>query len=1660
MFPNPKKKPVDLSQKAVIAPPPVDFDKMFNEAFATGDFSGVVLDNTSGSIKDKRAAAEQGIIDSEAADSNFIDMFGKDGGIATIAGNLFQHPWESTKAFGEGLMKGGLNAFPYIEQTGEQYTQEEIDKSAFKSPGMKAGASKNRIQWGDLGDKLYKEAWVTAAQTAGGLSDDTAESLFDAYMGEKNDAEKALEGGGDFTSFFIPFAAVEKVAATGLAYAVPKFVKNHQLATQMLSQGLGGAGANQIMMGPDATAEQRLDPVGNAIAFGAGAVFPLLGPATRGIKNVIFRNVEKTKFADGAVEPVPAGGSKDSPVAVVTSKDGSLSIATNNIDSVRNYLKASGKTNIIIEEKLAGGMGEVKGVPVTAKHTFNLKTGLHTITVTNSADAQTIAHEWGHYINDEVAKQVRGLSTYLFDDATRVRNVKGIEDTLRSLATKQLADEGLTTLTPEMLDNRMTQLISSIRSEVRSLSSARPDPRKLKGEKGDSEMLSDATAVTLTGESANRRTNFFQFMKEAGVVDDELVKALRASNAAAKIVDKGAEKTALEVAKVRQEAATTEKLGMSREQPPARAVRPSSKFEKTKSENEEFGLKQVPQRATARTEQQINGIIATRNIPGKNIVEINIAGKKPVTMVVHEIDRNIIRAIQTGGEKGMRYVVRQVMKEFAMTEKGAEAYISKRFKELAGYARSQADDTQHVLVKAVRQPGGTTASTGAVLEQPGLLKPGEAKMDAEGKPVAKEEVQPVNEVSADRQDALDHMRMELETAEAGYRTPIQSGDPTLQSGETTWIGVKSSFPEWVPEGARSRKMLDKVLEHMKNGTEPGKRATKERELFDIVQKRLDDYEKQFSEANRADTHARQAREESMMQREQDQAILEYNEKFSGGKEDGNFARNETPPSEAVGFGAQGEGRLRVNLDRMETGKKPAADPFRAEKMTDDAEEEIFLNTKILPKITGKERIGRSDKDIVSQAEMSKLTEADALNMLKERYGALTPDTRRLFEYGMERMRNLKEMLKGREASELSMQELNTFKQEYIQATQLFEVYSGARTEASNLLRSFRIASESGENDVMRALFEDLKKAGIAQESDTWQAMVKMAKTIRPESKADKAVKGILSAWLSGPATYLRNLSGTLSNIATEVASRAANPKTMKEVPTMVSTLLKNWGEGFSEAGKILRDTRGPGFEAFDPTFQIPTSVFAKKTMYDKVTESVGRWLNAADIAMVRPMQKTEGVLSKIYSPKMSAEVSKALSETYGLSTIYRGLPKGNFLRGATQAAERLSSIRINKSGTIPGLGEVPIMKPIIPFVRTIGNVIDRQLDYLPIVSYFRSHGKFIQNAAEELAARYKITDPEQIGLIAKRMHDQQMGRMYLGMTASLGAAALAADGRLSGNGPLDYNERLLLERTGWRRNSIKIGNVWVPYTYLGPLAIIFNMAGNIHDGVKYENADNGVIGNALSIGLVGFMRTQLNASFFKGTSDLLNAISGDTDGGKYLSNLGASLTPIPAAYTQTLGISKNVWSRIVDDPALRQQYETKGYIDKLRLKLGIPGSVMGLPAMSPKSDMFGEPMTLDVIYGLTPTVDKSKKMPVESLLISRGVAVTIPSKGTSYKIDGEERKLTPNEYTQFTRISGQYIYEALLEDYDSLVDLTDMELQDRVEAITRKQRARARLDLF
>jgi hypothetical protein len=650
--------------------------------------------------------------------------------------------------------------------------------------------------------------------------------------------------------------------------------------------------------------------------------------------------------------------------------------------------------------------------------------------------------------------------------------------------------------------------------------------------------------------------------------------------------------------------------------------------------------------------------------------------------------------------------------------------------------------------------------------------------------------------------------------------------------------------------------------------------------------------------------------------------------------------------------------------------------------------------------------------------------------------------------------------------------------------------TGAVSEAARVLNYAKRAVSPVDYASLKQLSKELNDIGIST-TDLEGSLKKLEKEFTM-TRGQKVAQAYLQTWyasiLSGPGTTVRNMLGNSTTLLTDIASRLANPKLWGEIPTTLENLVTGLSKGYKSANaynlhdkstylknranyfyakgdtvkynKLLQESKDAANKAKDSLDEIGVSEEAflvnyaqrfealekrrgaiftgKYAPYGRAVESVGRFLNAQDEIVGMAAKESEQAALKVYNPQISEAINEALGSYSKVRATFQGNPTSKTVGAMMNAAETLRM-------------KQPKFNIIIPFVKTVANVIDRQFDYVPGTSFLRITDKVLNKQVDDvvkIAQRknpyFSLTDNERM-LMKNRLRDQQIGRAVFGLGMTGAAIGMAMNGKISGAGPSNYSERVLLQRTGWRPYSVKIGDTWVPYQYWGPVAAIFAAAGSVADKVKYDDADNKTVTDLVGKGVISWVQSQLDQSFMTGIADLFDVVSGRTPAGDYLTKTGANLIPIPAAYTQTRGMFD------------RTVYDTRNIVQAVGSRLGFNANI------PERLDMFGEPMQRDIIYGVTGSIAAREKADaVDGYLSSNNIVITLPQKNRSYNIPGtsEKKTLTPKEYKEYVEKSGKEIYSIVSSQLEMLEQMDNDSAEKYIKAVVDNTREKYRMELL
>lgn len=362
--------------------------------------------------------------------------------------------------------------------------------------------------------------------------------------------------------------------------------------------------------------------------------------------------------------------------------------------------------------------------------------------------------------------------------------------------------------------------------------------------------------------------------------------------------------------------------------------------------------------------------------------------------------------------------------------------------------------------------------------------------------------------------------------------------------------------------------------------------------------------------------------------------------------------------------------------------------------------------------------------------------------------------------------------------------------------------------------------------------------------------------------ADMLTAGYYASLLSGPSTHAKNIISTGINTAVEQALTAITQPT--NFPKQAAAI----GRGVKTGAKEFVETfKRPGASA--GKFDIATPTATNKIM--KVFDFVGKALSAED-AFFRAINYESSLSSMAYdlARAQGGDVGKTHREFMANPTdemikqARYEAARNTFNQNPEGLAGEISKqiSRITEYAPLAKINPKWNFKPgklVVPFTRVVANVLNAGIDWTPM-GLLR-------------AAEYKKGAVPGIGDFKQRDYSRQMARALLGTTA-LGFVYALNDKYdvVTGSGPKSKTQRETLRLAGWRPNSVKIGDTYIPYYNLGPVGLGLAVIGNFNDAVKYGKMNEKDAVDKVIYTMIGTGKTLLDQSFLTGISSVISAL--------------------------------------------------------------------------------------------------------------------------------------------------------------------------------------------
>lgn len=586
-----------------------------------------------------------------------------------------------------------------------------------------------------------------------------------------------------------------------------------------------------------------------------------------------------------------------------------------------------------------------------------------------------------------------------------------------------------------------------------------------------------------------------------------------------------------------------------------------------------------------------------------------------------------------------------------------------------------------------------------------------------------------------------------------------------------------------------------------------------------------------------------------------------------------------------------------------------------------------------------------------------------------------------------------------------------FRKALLRSAAIQEQVTGATAEAGRALQSFRIPAKAGaararilrdlvESAGGRESIEDVADKILELQRDPAKLNAFALAASKPRLR-DKFSEIYYNILLSGPQTHVVN---TVSNALTALA----------QVPEHAVAATIGAGRRAFRLGAAERVTYSEvGARAVGMMTAVPEGVAEGWRVFK--TEQPIDWITKVEQAGHQNVKGLKGKLIRIPTRALSAEdeVFKAIARNSSIRGLAVRKAHSEGLRGdalrerAAQLAANPTEAMVQESfdyarymtfqdklgpigsGLIRASNDMPVLKLVIPFVRTPTNLLKFAVERSPLAP-------LLKRWREDFKA-------------GGARRDVAISRAVVGSGFGFMITQMAKDGLITGGGPADENAKKLMLADRWQPYSIKIGDKYISYQRLDPFSTTLGIAADM--AAKSDHMTEKQREDAATILTASVVQQMESKTWLSGVSDLVQAINDPGRFGEsYISRVAASFVPAPAAQlARTL------------DPTVRDTRHTDGLPDYVgaplaRIKSRIPGLSDNLPA---KLDIFGRPIKGE--GGLGPDVlspfwtSTEKHDPIANEMLSLGVTFGVPRAATG----------GTNEQRAYEALAGRYTYEDL-----------------------------------
>lgn len=305
----------------------------------------------------------------------------------------------------------------------------------------------------------------------------------------------------------------------------------------------------------------------------------------------------------------------------------------------------------------------------------------------------------------------------------------------------------------------------------------------------------------------------------------------------------------------------------------------------------------------------------------------------------------------------------------------------------------------------------------------------------------------------------------------------------------------------------------------------------------------------------------------------------------------------------------------------------------------------------------------------------------------------------------------------------------------------------------------------------------------------------------------------------------------------------------------------------------------------------------------------------------------------------------------------------------------------------------------IPFFKTPTNMIKYVRDHTPAGFWFGEQAELINKGGAEA--------------------DVARARIALGTGVAFYGFTLATEGRITGGGPIDKEQRQAMEKLGWQPYSVRVGDKYYSIQGAEPWSSMFMLLGDLNDVAVSGEANEEEIGTIITSMVASFGYMMTNKTMMSGFANLLDSIRDPANKGeKALNQFQKSL--IPSGMAQL--------NRVAFDNSIK---DTQGLIENVKSRL--PYFSKDVPA---RRNIWGEKMFYNPALGpdfISPIyMSTIKENPINDEIVNEKIGIS--AHPDQYRFRGQESGADPivlqnNDLKDlFHKRSGEIALELLTEE--------------------------------